>query len=174
MIIAAVYPFIRRLLFSLDPELAHKLALQALMVCCRKSHLEPTQHDAKTCMGLHFANPLGLAAGFDKNGCYIDALGSLGFGFIEVGTVTPMPQAGNPRPRVFRLEGDQAIINRMGFNSDGMACVAQRLAKRRYRGVLGINIGKNKSTLNQEAARDYLACMKTLSSYADYFTINIS
>jgi dihydroorotate dehydrogenase len=125
-------------------------------------------------MGLQFPNAVGLAAGFDKNGDYIDALAQLGFGFIEIGTVTPRPQAGNPKPRLFRLPEQDAIINRMGFNNKGMDYVAKHLEQTKYRGILGINIGKNKDTPDIQASDDYLQAFRTLWPYASYITINIS
>lgn len=125
-------------------------------------------------MGLQFQNPVGLAAGLDKNGDYIDALGSLGFGFIEVGTVTPRPQPGNPKPRLFRLPQAEAIINRMGFNNNGVDYLITRAKKRRYQGVLGINIGKNFDTPIENAVDDYLYCLRKVYPYADYITVNIS
>ena len=125
-------------------------------------------------MGLQFQNPVGLAAGLDKNGDYIDALGSLGFGFIEVGTVTPRPQPGNPKPRLFRLPRAEAIINRMGFNNKGVDYLIEQVRKRRYQGVLGINIGKNFDTPIENAVDDYLYCLQKVYPVADYITVNIS
>ncbi len=125
-------------------------------------------------MGLTFKNPIGLAAGFDKSADYVDALAALGFGFIEVGTITPRPQGGNKKPRLFRLNEQHAIINRMGFNNKGMEHAAAKLAKRRYHGVLGINLGKNADTPLDKAVDDYLAGMRVLAPHASYFTINIS
>ncbi len=125
-------------------------------------------------MGLQFQNPVGLAAGLDKNGDYIDALGSLGFGFIEVGTVTPRPQPGNPKPRLFRLPRAEAIINRMGFNNKGVDYLIEQVKKRRYQGVLGINIGKNFDTPIENAVDDYLYCLQKVYPVADYITVNIS
>ena len=125
-------------------------------------------------MGIRFPNPVGLAAGLDKNGDYFNALGQLGFGFVEVGTVTPEPQAGNPLPRLFRLVEDEAIINRMGFNNKGLKHLLKRLKKRRYTGVLGVNIGKNKITPEQEALQDYETCLEAVYPYADYVVVNVS
>lgn len=125
-------------------------------------------------MGLQFKNPIGLAAGLDKNGDYIDALAALGFGFIEIGTLTPKPQSGNDKPRLFRLIKEKAIINRMGFNNKGIYYAKKKLAQLNYQGVLGINLGKNKDTPNENAADDYLQGMRELWQYASYFTINIS
>jgi dihydroorotate dehydrogenase len=125
-------------------------------------------------MGLSFPNPVGLAAGLDKNGAYIDALAALGFGFVEIGTVTPRPQPGNPRPRLFRLPGARAIINRMGFNNDGVDALVANVKRARYRGILGINIGKNADTPMERAAEDYLACLRKVYPHASYVAVNIS
>ena len=125
-------------------------------------------------MGLHFANPLGLAAGFDKNASHIDALGGLGFGFVEVGAVTPRPQAGNAKPRVFRLPTQRALINRMGFNNAGAAAAAVALRRRQYAGVVGVNLGKNAQTAEANAAADYCEALETLYDFGDFFTINVS
>ncbi len=125
-------------------------------------------------MGLKFANPLGLAAGLDKNGEYIDALAALGFGFIEIGTITPRPQPGNPKPRMFRLANEEAIINRMGFNNHGVDRLIENVKRSRYRGILGINIGKNFDTPIERAADDYLACLEKVYEFASYITVNIS
>jgi dihydroorotate dehydrogenase len=128
-----------------------------------------------TIAGIRFSNPVGLAAGFDKNAELLDSLPLLGFGFAEIGTVTPRPQAGNPRPRLFRMSQDEAIINRMGFNNHGMKVVAERLARRKESHlIVGGNIGKNKDTQNEEAWKDYLACFQALFAHVDYFTINLS
>jgi dihydroorotate dehydrogenase len=125
-------------------------------------------------MGLDFPNPVGLAAGLDKNGEHVDALASLGFGFVEIGAVTPRPQPGNPKPRVFRLSGAEALINRLGFNSVGVDQVVQNLQKIRYRGLLGINIGRNFDTPNERAADDYVACLRKLYPHAAFVTANVS
>jgi dihydroorotate dehydrogenase len=125
-------------------------------------------------LGLDFNNPIGLAAGFDKNGDYIDALGKLGFGFIEVGTVTPKPQSGNPTPRIFRFPSEKALINRMGFNNKGVDYLIERLKRRKYKGIVGVNVGKNATTPIENAIDDYLICLKKVYTYADYITINIS
>lgn len=161
----------------MDPERAHTVGLKSLQVAYRlglSNFLFQTWDNPRQIMGLNFQNPVGLAAGLDKNADYVDALASLGFGFIEIGTVTPKPQNGNPRPRLFRLVKEEALINRMGFNSKGMEYVANRLEKMRYRGILGINIGKNRSTPNEYAVEDYLLCFKKLWKFASYITINIS
>jgi dihydroorotate dehydrogenase len=125
-------------------------------------------------LGLQFPNRVGLAAGFDKSARYVDALGRLGFGFIEVGTVTPRPQPGNPRPNLFRLTSDEALVNRLGFNNDGAVAAARRLEARRYRGACGVNIGKNFATPLEESIRDYTSCLRTVYGVADYVTINVS
>jgi dihydroorotate dehydrogenase len=125
-------------------------------------------------MGLHFPNRVGLAAGFDKNARDIDSLGRLGFGFIEVGTVTPRPQPGNPRPNLFRLPADEALINRLGFNNEGAAAVARRLQARRYKGICGVNIGKNFDTPLEDSVKDYASCLRTVYGVADYVTVNVS
>jgi dihydroorotate dehydrogenase len=125
-------------------------------------------------LGLRFPNRVGLAAGFDKNAYDVDSLGRLGFGFIEVGTVTPRPQAGNPRPNLFRLVPDEALVNRLGFNNEGAAAAAQRLESRRYAGICGVNIGKNFDTPVENAAQDYASCLRTVYGVADYVTINVS
>ncbi len=172
-------PFIiRPLLFSLDPETAHHVTLDALQAAHRLG-LAPlfAKHPAdnpRTVMGLTFPNPVGLAAGMDKNGAYIDALAGLGFGFIEVGTVTPRPQPGNPKPRLFRLPRANAIINRMGFNNDGVNALIANVQRADYRGILGINIGKNADTPIENAADDYLICLRKAYAHASYITVNIS
>jgi len=125
-------------------------------------------------MGLEFPNPVGLAAGLDKNADFVDALGNLGFGFIEVGTITPRPQPGNPAPRMFRLAPQRAIINRMGFNNKGVEYLVARLRKRQYKGIVGVNIGKNLSTKVEEAEQDYLFCLKAVYEVADYVVVNLS
>ena len=172
-----MYSLVRKALFIADPETAHGLALEGL----RLGHgvgvthlLCKTRSLPVTMMGLQFPNPVGMAAGMDKNGEYIDALGSLGFGFIEVGTVTPRPQPGNPKPRIFRIEKANGMINRLGFNNKGVDYLVQQAMKRRFKGVLGINIGKNFDTPNNKAADDYLICLEKVYPYADYITINIS
>ena len=126
------------------------------------------------CMGIQFPNPIGLAAGLDKNGAYIDALADLGFGFIEIGTITPRPQAGNPHPRLFRLPKAKAIINRMGFNNDGVDKLIENVKASKFKGILGINIGKNADTPVENAVDDYLICLEKVYNYASYITVNIS
>jgi len=175
-----LYRLIRPLLFRLSPDVAHRVTMQALRVLSAvtppvaRRRAGTTAGTGVQLLGLRFANPVGLAAGFDKSGRHIDALAQLGFGFIEVGTVTPRPQAGNPPPNLFRLVEDRALINRMGFNNDGAEAVARRLEKRRYRGVCGVNIGKNFDTPLEQASSDYLSCLRTVYATADYVTINIS
>jgi dihydroorotate dehydrogenase len=176
-----LYALARPLLFSLDPETAHNLTLrnlrraQALGLAGSIGKPEP---DPRTVMGITFPNPVGLAAGLDKDGAYIDGLAALGFGSIEIGTVTPRAQPGNPRPRMFRLPARKAIINRMGFNNGGVdAFVANVQASRFYQdkqGVLGLNIGKNADTPIERAADDYLHCLRKVYPYASYVTVNIS
>jgi dihydroorotate dehydrogenase len=173
-----MYTVIRYLLFLLPPECAHTLALKALKVLHMLGLLRFCMRDPKhkpvSCAGLTFPNRMGLAAGLDKNGDYIDALGACGFGFIEVGTVTPKPQVGNPKPRLFRLPEHSAIINRMGFNNKGVDYMVSRLRARTYTGIVGVNIGKNKTTPNEQAVNDYLVCLEKVYPHADYITVNIS
>ncbi len=168
---------LRAILFQLDPERAHDVALKALEWPGVTGAISPRVHSANDpvhCMGLEFANRIGLAAGLDKNGDHIDALGALGFGHIEIGTVTPKAQAGNPKPRMFRLVDHEALINRMGFNNKGVAHLVRQAESRQWGGVLGINIGKNASTPNERAADDYIACLDAVWPVADYVTVNIS
>jgi dihydroorotate dehydrogenase len=175
-----LYQRLRPLLFRLDPETAHHLTLATLrqldrlgvarlLAATRACAAKPRQ-----VMGITFPNPVGLAAGMDKNGYCIDAWARLGFGFIEVGTVTPRPQPGNPRPRMFRVTESEAIINRMGFNNDGVEGLLRNLERTHYRGVLGINIGKNFDTPIERAADDYLHCLRAVYPRASYVTVNIS
>ncbi|WP_136414444.1 MULTISPECIES: quinone-dependent dihydroorotate dehydrogenase [Oxalobacteraceae] len=176
-----LYALARPFLFSLDPETAHNFTLPALK---RAASLGLTQliarpaPDPRTVMGINFPNPVGLAAGLDKDGGYIDGLAALGFGFIEVGTVTPRAQPGNPQPRIFRLPKARAVINRMGFNNGGVdAFVANVQASKFYQnkeGILGLNIGKNADTPIERAAEDYLHCLEKVYPYASYVTVNIS
>jgi len=173
-----IYSLVRPLLFCLDPETAHRLTLGGLRSLGRLG-LIPAAAPApveceRTVMGIRFPNPVGLAAGLDKNGEYIDALARLGFGFIEIGTVTPRPQPGNPRPRVFRLPAARAVINRLGFNNLGVDRLVENVKRARYRGVLGINIGKNFDTPLERAADDYVACLRKVYPVAGYVTVNIS
>lgn len=168
-----LYPLIRPLLFSLPPETAHHLTLGGLKLCY-KLFPERMYHAPKNVMGLPFLNPLGLAAGLDKNGEYIDALASLGFGFIEIGTITPRPQPGNPKPRLFRLPQTQALINRMGFNNLGVDYLVENVRKSKFDGILGINIGKNFDTPLERAIEDYSICLSKVYPYASYIVVNIS
>ena len=173
-----LYPLLRPLLFSLDPETAHEVTLKLLSAAHRsglsKLIYPATPDKPVQVMGLSFKNPVGLAAGLDKNGDTIDALAALGFGFIEIGTVTPRPQPGNPKPRLFRLPEHQAIINRMGFNNQGIDHLLDRVTQSAYRGILGINIGKNFDTPIERAVDDYLICLRKAYPLASYVTINIS
>ena len=175
-----MYGLSRPFLFLLDAENAHDLSLIALRAA-HGLHLSPLLATPPKplptkAFGLTFPNPVGLAAGRDKSGAHIDALLAFGFGFIEIGTVTPKPQSGNDRPRMFRLRRDQAIINRMGFNSVGVDALVHNVerAKRRGDGLLGINIGRNKGTPNKDAAKDYLHCLRKVYPLADYVAVNIS
>jgi dihydroorotate dehydrogenase len=169
------YPLVRKFLFLFYPEISHLYTLKGLKWLNSARILTFSQKKSpKRIMGIDFPNPIGLAAGFDKNGEYIDALAQLGFGFIEVGTITPKPQAGNPKPRIFRLPSASAVINRLGFNNKGVDYLIEQLQKTRYRGVLGINIGKNKDTPNEHAVDDYVYCFKRVVPYASYITVNIS
>ncbi len=173
-----MFQLLRPALFALDPETAHHATLDAL----RTAHCLGTlpfvvkrpADDPRTVMGLNFPNPVGLAAGLDKNGGYIDPLAALGFGFIEIGTVTPRPQPGNPKPRLFRLPQAQGIINRMGFNNDGVDALVENVKRAKFNGILGINIGKNADTPIEKAADDYLIGLRKVYAYASYVAINIS
>ena len=171
-----LYRFIRPCLFFLSPEVAHQLSLKCLKLFYRLRIIKPKVYSGSSIkvLGMQFPNRVGLAAGFDRNGEYIDALSTLGFGHIEIGTVTPKAQAGKDKPRIFRLKSKYALINRMGFANKGADYVLEQLKKTRYRGILGINIGKNSDTPNDLAAEDYLYCMRKLYPYANYLTINIS
>lgn len=179
-----MFSLLRPALFRLDPETAHHLALRGLSalnsfglsgIAARRIPGDP-----RTVMGLTFPNPVGLAAGLDKNGEFIDGLAALGFGFIEIGTVTPLPQPGNPKPRLFRLPQANAIINRMGFNNDGVDALIANVKRANYHsapghaGILGINIGKNAATPIETAAQDYLTCLRKVYAHASYVIVNIS
>ncbi|WP_019216346.1 quinone-dependent dihydroorotate dehydrogenase [Legionella tunisiensis] len=168
-----MYAVIRPLLFKMDAERAHHLVLSALHYLPKTCFKQPAGKPV-TAMGLNFPHPIGLAAGLDKSGEHLDALSKLGFSFIELGTVTPRPQAGNPKPRLFRLPQAEAIINRMGFNNLGVDALVANVAKARYKGILGINIGKNKDTPLTRAVEDYIYCLQKVYKYASYITINIS
>ena len=172
------YPFVRKALFQLDPERAHEFTFQQMRritgtpleaLLRQKVPSKPV-----SCMGLTFKNPLGLAAGLDKNGECIDALGALGFGSVEIGTVTPRPQPGNDKPRLFRLVEAEGLINRMGFNNLGVDNLVENVKKAHFDGVHGINIGKNKDTPVEQGKDDYLICMEKVFPYAGYIAINIS
>lgn len=173
-----MYTLLRPLLFRLDAETVHHLTLSSLQAAYRLglSRLIAPHAGGKpvACMGITFPNAVGLAAGLDKNGAYIDALAALGFGFIEIGTVTPRPQPGNPKPRLFRLPQAEAIINRMGFNNEGVDALIANVRAAKFRGVLGINIGKNFDTPIARAADDYLTCLEAVYPHASYITVNIS
>ncbi|MCR6495881.1 quinone-dependent dihydroorotate dehydrogenase [Thermomonas sp. S9] len=174
-----MYALSRPFLFALDGERAHGAGLAALEAAyrCGLSPLlaSPPRPLPTKAFGLTFPNPVGLAAGLDKNGAHVDALLALGFGFVEVGTVTPLPQPGNPRPRLFRLPAQQAVINRMGFNNEGVDVLVRNVERARRRsGLVGINIGKNKDTPNEDAAADYLLCLRRVYAVADYVAVNIS
>ncbi len=173
-----IYPFVRPLLFKLDPEIAHHVTLTLLKMArttgLNRFLVKPTEHQPVSVMGLNFKNPVGLAAGLDKNGDYIDALAALDFGFVEIGTVTPRPQPGNPKPRMFRLPEHHAIINRMGFNNLGIDHLVDQVKRCQYKGILGINIGKNADTPIEKATDDYLICLSKAYPVASYVTINIS
>jgi len=173
-----LYPLLRPLLFSLAPETAHEVTLKLLNAAyisgLSKLVYPEIDHKPIKVMGLDFKNPVGLAAGLDKNGDYINALVALGFGFVEIGTVTPRPQPGNPKPRLFRLPEHQAIINRMGFNNLGIDHLLAQVEQSRYSGILGINIGKNFDTPIENAADDYLIGLRKAYTSASYITLNIS
>ncbi|HEY9131913.1 MAG TPA: quinone-dependent dihydroorotate dehydrogenase [Dyella sp.] len=173
-----MYDTLRPLLFKLEPETAHHLTLYGLGVAQRSgfAHLiaKPPAELPVNIFGLRFPNPVGLAAGLDKNADHLDALATLGFGFIEVGTTTPRPQPGNDKPRMFRLPEHEAVINRLGFNNDGVDALVRNVQRATYRGVLGINIGKNKDTPNEKAVDDYLFCLERVYPHASYITVNIS
>ncbi len=170
------YSLIKPFLFRMDPEKAHHFTLRALTWAYQLGLTRVYTKNISPCqlMGLTFDNPIGLAAGLDKNGDYIEALASLGFGFIEIGTVTPKPQAGNPLPRLFRLPEHQAIVNRMGFNNKGLDYVVGKLKTTSFKGILGVNIGKNHETLLENAHEDYALGFRRVAQYASYVTINIS
>jgi dihydroorotate dehydrogenase len=173
-----LYELARPFLFRIDPETAHRLALPSFRLVHRLglAGLPGRAIAARPvrAMGLEFPNPVGLAAGLDKDGEFIDALAAFGFGFLEVGTVTLRPQPGNPRPRMFRIVEREAIINRMGFNSGGVARLVENVRRARYDGILGINIGKNFDTPLERAAEDYVACLEQVYPLASYVTVNIS
>ncbi|QIL89342.1 quinone-dependent dihydroorotate dehydrogenase [Microbulbifer sp. SH-1] len=173
-----MYQHLRKALFALDPERSHHLSLDAIGAAERLGLMslfaKPVPDDPVELMGLTLPNPVGLAAGLDKNAQAFNGLGALGFGFVEVGTVTPRPQPGNPQPRLFRLPEAEAIINRMGFNNLGVDYLLEQVKRRRYSGVLGINVGKNFDTPVEKAADDYCLCMEKVYTHADYITANVS
>lgn len=173
-----MYSLLRPLLFSLNAEKAHHLTLESLQLAhgCGLLSLysgKPVD-DPVTVFGVEFPNRVGLAAGLDKNADYIDALGALGFGFVEVGTITPRPQVGNPQPRLFRAVAQRGIVNRMGFNNFGVEHLVKNIQQRTYRGVLGVNIGKNATTPVENALDDYLLCLDAVYADCDYITVNLS
>ena len=184
-----MYSLLRNILFCFDAEKVHYFSMNFLRILCKVpfikniiSSIYTPKHNAVTAFGLSFRNPIGLAAGFDKNALYLNELEALGFGFVEIGTVTPLPQEGNPKPRLFRLPKDSALINRMGFNNDGVIKVAERLKEWRSLNtkrqseplIIGGNIGKNKATANEDAWKDYEICFKELFDHVDYFVVNVS
>jgi dihydroorotate dehydrogenase len=175
--------FIRPILFLVDPEKIHHFVFSFLKLSCRVPGLKTLLRTIycyedvrleKKILGIHFKNPVGLAAGFDKDARLIDEASCLGFGFVEIGTLTPKPQSGNDKPRLFRLAGDQALINRMGFNNQGVSEAVRRLKERRSGVVVGGNIGKNKITPNENAIDDYVSCFEALHEHVDYFVVNVS
>ncbi len=176
------YALARQILFRFNPESSHEFSLRGLNFLHRFGLIptlfgKPVSQANKppvTVMGIHFPNRVGLAAGLDKNGEYFQALSECGFGFVEIGTVTPLPQSGNEKPRLFRIPEAQAIINRMGFNNHGVDYLVEQVKQSGFKGVLGINIGKNKNTPEDEAINDYLICLEKVYEHADYVTINIS
>ena len=174
---------IRPILFLFHPELIHHITFATLKILFKipgfsvliKANFGLTDKNLeRNLFGLHFKNPVGLAAGFDKNAVLFDELGAFGFGFVEIGTVTPKPQSGNPKRRLFRLKKDNALINRMGFNNDGVEVIAERLKHRKTDVIIGGNIGKNKITPNEKAVDDYLICFDKLFDVVDYFVVNVS
>lgn len=179
----ALYRLIRPLLFRLNPEIAHHVVISGIRLAGKihplNQYLADTQrgrlpsHPTEL-MGLYFPNPVGVAAGLDKNGEAIDGLAMLGFGFLELGTVTPLAQAGNPKPRMFRLTEDGALINRMGFNGKGLSYLLNQLSQAKQHVPVGINLGRNATTSNENAWRDYVTCLRAVYGVADYVTINIS
>lgn len=182
-----MYPLIRSLLFNFPTEDVHYFSMNALRNACKVGFMKKMISSSfsfndtalsKDLFGLHFKNPVGLGAGFDKNALYLTELETLGFGFVEIGTVTPKPQAGNDKPRLFRLPKDKALINRMGFNNDGVEVVTKRLEEWKEKNksplIIGGNIGKNKITANEDAWKDYEICFNGLFDHVDYFVVNVS
>jgi dihydroorotate dehydrogenase len=176
--LASLYPFFRPALFALDPETAHEMSFRSLDVAAKCGVaglvLPRVPESPVTVMGLAFPNRVGVAAGLDKNAEHIDGLAAFGFGHIECGTVTPRAQPGNPRPRLFRIVEAEALINRMGFNNGGVENFLRNAGRARWRGVLGLNIGKNFDTPNEHAVDDYLACLRAVYERASYVTVNVS
>ncbi|MBS1595649.1 MAG: quinone-dependent dihydroorotate dehydrogenase [Bacteroidetes bacterium] len=172
------YPLAKPFLFQLDAEKAHHLTIGALKNPLLRAFAtgEKVEHPSlrRNLFGIDFPNPVGLAAGLDKNGEVIDGFAQMGFGYVEIGTITPKPQDGNPKPRLFRLRADEAIINRMGFNNVGAVQAARNLSARKSNVIVGGNIGKNKVTPNEEAVNDYRSCFQILHDYVDYFVVNVS
>ncbi len=176
-LIEKFYPVMKPWLFRLDAERAHTLTVKMMVIAHRLGMLKSvvtTPQQPRTVMGLTFPNVLGLAAGMDKSAKAVDAWGALGFGSVEVGTLTPRPQPGNPKPRLFRLPEHEALINRMGFNNPGIHSAVKKLQHRRTKAVVGVNIGKNFDTPNEDAVNDYLRCLKAAYPVADYIAVNIS
>ncbi|MCO6497575.1 MAG: quinone-dependent dihydroorotate dehydrogenase [Chitinophagaceae bacterium] len=179
-----MYRVIRNVLFLFDAEKVHRFTMAVLRIISSSSYVKRwfllmtgPEEQPVNCFGIRFKNPVGLAAGFDKNAEYLNALEMLGFGFVEIGTVTPLPQAGNEKPRLFRLREDRALVNRMGFNNDGAEKIVKRLRKYRKQKnniIIGGNIGKNKVTPNEEAWKDYEKCFLALFEVVDYFVVNVS
>ncbi len=172
------YSAIRKVLFKFDPEVIHELTIKGFKATGSSPlnllYKQKVADKPVEAMGITFPNPVGLAAGLDKNGECINAFAAMGFGFVEIGTITPKPQPGNPKPRIFRLPSANAVINRMGFNNKGVDYLVDQVRKAKFKGVLGINIGKNKDTSDENAKDDYLICMRKVYNYATYITINIS
>jgi dihydroorotate dehydrogenase len=178
-----MYTLLRKILFRFNPESVHHLVMDCLKIMyaiaparwlLKQLFLAKNKGLERTLWGITFPNPVGLAAGFDKDASYTDALACLGFGFVEIGTVTPRPQSGNDKPRLFRLPQDKALINRMGFNNGGSSAAAERLRHRKEKLIIGGNIGKNKITANEDALNDYIAAFKDLYDVVDYFVVNVS
>ncbi|MFB0979915.1 MAG: quinone-dependent dihydroorotate dehydrogenase [Alteromonadaceae bacterium] len=172
------YSAIRKVLFKFDPEVIHEMTIKGFKATGASPlnllYKQNIVDKPVEVMGIKFPNPVGLAAGLDKNGECINAFAAMGFGFVEIGTITPKPQPGNPKPRIFRLPSANAVINRMGFNNKGVDYLVDQVRKAKFKGVLGINIGKNKDTPDENAKDDYLICMRKVYNYATYITINIS
>jgi dihydroorotate dehydrogenase len=175
-VLAALYPLIKPLLFKLDPEVAHTVTVKMMIAAHKLGLLSSMEPGAQSvdCLGLTFPNALGLAAGMDKSASAVEAWGALGFGSVECGTLTPRPQPGNPKPRLFRLPEHRALINRMGFNNPGIHAAVARLEKRQTKAIVGVNIGKNFDTPNERAVDDYLYSLKAAYAVADYIAVNIS